>query len=104
MRMGEHRLKDHWANKRNKNGALIDKLRVNASRLGCREIRARIRTPSELRFYEVPYRPYGEMRPKNLTFTPSLSTKDHFLLRFVPPPRKSGQVEQKCHGELFHLA
>ena len=50
MRMGEHRLKDRWANKRNKNGALIDKLRVNASRLGCQEKRGRIRTPSDLLF------------------------------------------------------
>ena len=48
------------AAKRDKNLALVDKLRVNAWRNGCRKKRGRIRIPSELRFCEMPYRPCGE--------------------------------------------
>ena len=71
------------AAKRNKNLTLVDKLRVNAWRNGCREKRGRIRTPSELGFCEVPYRPCGEMSLRILALTPSLATRPRFLSRFV---------------------
>ena len=90
--------------KRNKILALIDKVGVSASRLGCWEKRGRILTPSELGFCEVPYCPCGKTSLEILALTPSLSTNGYFLSRFASPePRWQKGTSPNGHKSTHEL-